>query len=71
MNGQVAAYGLALNMGAPTPAAAVAPAAVSSAPPAGGFNLGDAFYVNRWESSAVGALLLVGLALVANAYFDA
>ena len=67
----VTAYGLAVNLGpavAPPPAPAGAP--VAGAPHAGR-PFEALFRVDRWESAAFGALVVIGLALYTNALLDA
>lgn len=61
----VAAYGLAVNLG---PAVAPSPAAPAGVPVNGpGLPFEAVWRVDRWESAAFGALLIIGLALYVNA----
>lgn len=67
----IAAYGMAITLGAPPPAAMpaeVAPRAGAVSPWATGFS--DLVAVNRWQSAAVGTLVVIGLALYTNALLD-
>lgn len=64
-----AAYGIALPEA--RPASQATPVAGPPAGGFGGFGVGDLLAFNRWETAAVGAALVIGLALYANALYDA
>lgn len=64
----VAAYGMPLTaLPSPAPVAMATPGVVGPQPGMWGLPT----YVSRWETAAVGTVVIIGLALLANAAYDA
>ncbi len=64
----VAAYGMVTSFDVARPGAA-APMVAVAGPPAGQ-SWADALRVNRWESGAVGAVVIIALAVYINTLID-
>lgn len=65
----VAAYGMVTSFDVARPGLAAAPVTAVAGPPAGQ-SWADVLRVNRWESGAVGAVVIIALAVYVNTLLD-